>query len=99
MLNLLNLDLKSNPDQNIDDAHADMRDPEKDADNMNSESIDPKPAQEPGIDDQPANQATNKPSMVPSERRPGSELRPNTLASNSLSRFQKPGFTGRSHNC
>lgn len=76
--------------ENIDDTHADMRDPEKDADNIDSGSIDQNPAREPGIDDEKlVNGATNILS-IPVGRRPGSELRP--LNSNSLSGFQKPGI-------
>lgn len=65
-----NLNVKSSPVENIDDAHADMRDP--------SESIDEKPPQKPGIDEQPAGQATNI----------------NKPVSNTLNRFGKPVVTG-----
>lgn len=71
-----NLNMKNSPDENIDDPHADMRDPERDD---NSESIDAKPPQQPGIDDQqPAGQATNN----------------NKPVSNTLNRFGKPVVTG-----
>lgn len=54
-----NLNLKSSSDENSDDPHADMRDPERED---NSESIDSKPPQQPGIDDhQSAGQTNNKP--------------------------------------
>lgn len=82
-------DVTNYSDENIDDTNADMRDPEKDADNIDIGSIDQKPAPEPGIDNEkPVNGATNMPS-IPVGRRPGSELRP--INSNSLSGFQKPG--------
>lgn len=87
----VNLDVESNPDENIDDAHADMRDPEKAADDKSgSESIDQKPAIEPGIDDEPENQTTNKPSTTPLGQRPGAALRPIKPDSNVLNGFQKP---------
>ena len=86
----VNLDAESNPDENIDDAHADMRDPEKAADDKSgSESIDQKPAIEPGIDDEPENQTTNKPSTTPLGQRPGAALRPIKPDSNALNGFQK----------
>ncbi|KAL9979464.1 hypothetical protein ACROYT_G017135 [Oculina patagonica] len=70
-----NLNVKSSPVENIDDAHADMRDPDKDD---STESIDEKPPQKPGIDDQPTGQATNI----------------NKPVLNTLNRFGKPVVTG-----
>lgn len=74
------LNAKSSPVENIDDPHADMRDP--------SESIDNKPPQEPGIDDQP------KPSETPLAQSPGEELRPIKPVSNTMNGLGKPVVTG-----
>lgn len=84
----VNIDVKSSPDENSDDAHADMRDPDKDSDDNNSD-IDQKPSPEPGIDDQSAGQTTNKPIAMPPGQRPGTELRPFKPVSNSLNGFHK----------
>ena len=84
------LDGKGSQEENMDDAHADMRDPDKDADDTNNESIDQAPAPEPGIDDQPTDQTTNKPSVFPQEKRPGDEPRSSKTDSNRLNGFQKP---------
>ncbi|PFX33492.1 uncharacterized protein LOC111337373 [Stylophora pistillata] len=71
------INVQSNPDENIDENLAAMRDPEKDDSNG---SIDDKPTPEPGIDDKPANQAAISPSTNLSElslsQRPGENLRP-----------------------
>lgn len=85
------LDGKSSQEENMDDAHADMRDPDKDADDNTSESIDQTPAPEPGIDDQPTDQATNKPNVNPLVgQRPGDELTLIKTDSNRLNGFKKP---------
>ena len=84
------LDGKSSQEENMDDAHADMRDPDKDADDNTSESIDQTPAPEPGIDDQATDQATNIPKVNPPGQRPGDELRPIKTDSNRLNGFRKP---------
>lgn len=83
-----NLNVKSNPNENIDDAHADMRDP--------NESIDNKPPQEPGIDDRPAvAQSANSPSVMTLVQKPGEELRPAKPVSNTLNGLGKPVVTGK----
>ena len=84
-----NLHAKTSPVESIDDPHADMRDP--------SESIDNQTPQEPGIDDQPADQAvnslSNKPSKMPLAQGPGEEVRPVKPASN-INGLGKPVVTG-----
>lgn len=84
-----NLPTKTSPVENIDDPHADMRDP--------SESIDNQSPQEPGIDDQPADQApnslSNRPRKMPLAQSPGEEVRPVNPVSN-INGLGKPVVTG-----
>ena len=84
-----NLQAKISAVENIDDPHADMRDP--------SESIDNQTPQEPGIDDQPAKQAvnslSNKPSKLPLAQSPGEVVRPVNPVSN-INGLGKPVLTG-----
>ncbi|XP_067052548.1 uncharacterized protein [Acropora muricata] len=61
---------KNNENENIDDAHADMRDPDTDAADDNSKSIDQEPPSEPGIDDEPAGQTMNEPNKSSTDGRP-----------------------------
>lgn len=61
---------KKNQNENVDDSHADMRDPDTDADDDNSKSIDQEPPSEPGIDDEPAGQTMNKPNKSSTDQRP-----------------------------
>ncbi|XP_015776476.1 PREDICTED: uncharacterized protein LOC107354506 [Acropora digitifera] len=61
---------KNNENENIDDAHADMRDPDTDAADDNSKSIDQEPPSEPGIDDEPAGQTMNERNKSLTGRRP-----------------------------
>lgn len=81
---------KISQDENVDDAHADMRDPENAADNNNLESIDDKPVPEPRIDSESADQSTNKQNMSPQGKRPGTELKPIKPDANFLNSLKKP---------
>lgn len=85
-----NVNAPSSPEENIDDSLADMRDPEKDD---NSESIDEKPPQQPGIDDKPGVQATSSPTNEPSEMSFGQRpaMKP---VSNTLNGLGKPVMKG-----
>lgn len=85
-----NLQAKTSPVESTDDPHADMRDP--------SESIDNQTPQEPGIDDQPADQGavnslSNKPRKMPLAQSPGVEVRP-VKAASKINGLEKPVVTG-----
>ena len=64
---------KNNQNENSDDAHEDMRDPDTDAADDNSKSIDQEPPSEPGIDDEPAGQTMNE------QNKSSTNLRPHNL--------------------
>ena len=89
------INAQSNPDENIDENLAAMRDPEKDDSNG---SIDEKPTPEPGIDDKPANQATiipsNDPSSLSLSQRPRVQLEPMKPVSDMSNGLGKPILKG-----
>lgn len=63
--------------ENADDVHADMRDPDKDVSDDNSQSVDQEPPPEPGIDDEPADLVNNKPGKLSTGQSLNSLKKPN----------------------